>query len=319
MSDPPFYKLPVELIDLIIEYLTSKDCKSLRQICWRFNTLVTPHAFRNITLSVANFDHREKQNLEGTPELIYKYGHLVRSLTVDVYGSVMADHWRWKYEEHPFIKRLRSRGEDYEHELMVDDCCLFRHASLLTPVGLRILPNLRFLNLSLVSLNTQRDGHPFLIIPSVENITLKALRLEMSNFAHLPRYQGTTNLKSFTINCPFIKLDTLKSMLSFPRALTHLELQCCSQLHQSDRAWSATWLRSTLEVQRASLEILVLRETRDVLEMRFKGNSLMSHRVEPSRPGYVFDLSGFPRLREYRGFYPETSGKFKQGGEGTGS
>ena len=126
------------------------------------------------------------------------------------------------------------------------------------------------------------------------------------------------NLKSFTINCSFIRFDTLKSMHSFPKALTHLELQCCSQHHQSDRAWSATRLRSTLEVQRESLEILVLRETRDVLGMRFKGNRFMSHRVEPSQSGYVFDLSGFPRLREYRGFYPEISGKFKQGGEGTG-
>lgn len=70
-------------------------------------------------------------------------------------------------------------------------------------------------------------------------------------------------------------------------------------------------------MQRESLEVLKLGETERAAEVKMLAKSFGAVSVsEEHFADYEFDLSVFPRLRVYEGFYPDSSGKFKHGVSG---
>ncbi|KAI9037506.1 uncharacterized protein KD926_000301 [Aspergillus affinis] len=101
-------------------------------------------------------------------------------------------------------------------------------------------------------------------------------------------------------------------MLLFPKTLRKLEIARCPHHSNPSRSWKASKLSHALEDQRESLEVLILRVCKELIDPRSIKTALVIHPPDPSIPGYIFGLSRFPKLEKYEGFYPDTSGKFKQ-------
>ncbi|PLB46286.1 hypothetical protein P170DRAFT_479200 [Aspergillus steynii IBT 23096] len=318
MGDSPFCILPIELFDHIISLLPIADRKSLRLTCRSLNPLSTPWVYRDLYIPMTNFMSQQQKFEEGFPQLVTKYGHFVRTLVVDGTEGRHIPQWTCPFRIIPYLNFLPNlqdtsiwgrcaMNEPFHHH----HSDLFLRASLLTPPQHRIFRHLRSVELSIAYVKVGGTGQFFMIIPSVEKLILHGLRLDTFNFSDLGQFHGQTNLKSLTLNWPFINLESLKAMLAFPKALTYLEIQCCSHLFWCcNPAWTPKRLLDALSAQRESLEVLKLRETEKVMEVKLLASAFCSRPPDPSTPEYQFDLSAFPRLRVYEGFIPDTSGRF---------
>ena len=116
------------------------------------------------------------------------------------------------------------------------------------------------------------------------------------------------NLKFLRLFGCYINTKALKKILSFPKALVSLELVHdagdCSLTCVAWDPWSARKVYDAISEQRASLERIALSQ------MHEDGSE--DHRYEET--GDDFDLSKFPKLKVYDGFYLDSSGKFKPKG-----
>lgn len=151
-------------------------------------------------------------------------------------------------------------------------------------------------------------AHLFLLVPSLEKLTINVWSIDdLIDFDSLAPFHRQTNLRSLTLNCVVPCLDSLRSFLSFPKALSRLDLGCCPRPRSFPAAsFSAADLLDVLSVQRESLEVLRINWQRDYLLTK-----VPAYVEDPEpEPGDGFSLSAFPILREYVGFYPDSSGRF---------
>ena len=140
------------------------------------------------------------------------------------------------------------------------------------------------------------------LIPQLQHLSLEGLTLCSADLADTPpTFHRQTGLTSLRINRSYIDIQALHNMLSFPRALTHLELS-----HrppggtQRPPGWREEMcgpgeLRAALAQQGMSLEVVKL--------VRWP-------RVRIEGGGFDLSIGEFPRLRVYEGCYRDGSGRF---------
>ena len=155
MDTSPLSQLPLEILSTIIAFLGAiKDRKSLRFTCRSLNSIMVPWVFHDVYIFVDSFLERQNAGQEGFPQLVNKYGHLMKSLEVDgldVDGKGRLS--RCPLEVHPFLLRLpnlrslslsgdNSATSSYS-SLHVAAYKLFEQASLQAPSQSHVFQHLR--------------------------------------------------------------------------------------------------------------------------------------------------------------------------------
>lgn len=147
-------------------------------------------------------------------------------------------------------------------------------------------------------------------MPLLEELTLMHAILDRHDLDIPAEFRGLMNLKSLVLDLCFINVQALESILSFPTALVSLNLchlaEDCSVGDAVDDVWSPKRVYDAVSQQRTSLEKIMLAQLDDDLT---SPEPPYPHKYEET--GDDFDLSKFPELRVYDGFYLDSSGKFK--------
>lgn len=148
MEDSPIYDLPAEVFDRIFSLLPPKDRKSVRLTCRGFRYLATRWVFRDVYIPMMECDNRRLSDSKRFRQLSEKYGHLVRTITVDGRQCLPLNRSLALFRYMGNILAKPACAEDDEqpsvsHHSFSHNSVLYR-ASLMTPLESRILPNLRY-------------------------------------------------------------------------------------------------------------------------------------------------------------------------------
>lgn len=140
-------------------------------------------------------------------------------------------------------------------------------------------------------------------MPQLEELSISGLSLDEDEPKIPEEFHGQMNLKFLRLFGCYINTKALKKILSFPKALVSLELVHdagdCSLTCVAWDPWSAKKVYDAISEQRASLERIALSQ---------------ANCYHYEETGGDFDLSKFPKLKVYDGFYLDSSGKFKPKG-----
>lgn len=120
-------------------------------------------------------------------------------------------------------------------------------------------------------------------IPSLQRLSLTYVYVADEDFKFYSGHQGKTDLKDLCIHSAVISSELLETILSFPRALSSLELHNIKPEYHPGNPEDQN---RAISQQRASLEVLSIKD--------------LAH------PVYI-DRSEFPELREAHGCHERSS------------
>ena len=145
----------------------------------------------------------------------------------------------------------------------------------------------------------------------LEELSLLGLILHRNDPELPSEFRGRTSLKSLVFEHCCINVKALRNILSFPKALVSLAMDHrpneCWGSDVTHDPWTPKAIYEAIAQQSGSLEKIRLIHD-DKLKIN-ESHTKAAHAYEET--GGDFDLSKFPRLREYDGFYLDSSGKFK--------
>lgn len=148
----------------------------------------------------------------------------------------------------------------------------------------------------------------------LEELSLWGLNLDRNDLEIPSEFRGQTGLKTLVLEACCINVQALRNILSFPRALVSLSLdhrpEECWEAHVEDDPWTPKAVYEAISQQGASLETLVISQYAGSQEAQGHEHGTQAYESVYYETGGDFDLSNFPKLREYDGFYKDSSGKF---------
>jgi hypothetical protein len=144
----------------------------------------------------------------------------------------------------------------------------------------------------------------------LEKLILCGLILDRHDPDIPAEFRGQIGLKSLELEACYINVQALKNILSLPKELASLILyhhaEDCYLANVASDPWTPKGVYDAIAQQGTSLEKIELSQ---YIESHDNERFDAPHVYE--KTGSDFDLSKFPKLTVYDGFYLDSSGKFK--------